>query len=60
MTPETREAADMRRQNDYLTLRNAQLQREVTCLEAEALRLRQELERQRALRPVSPATTGRE
>jgi hypothetical protein len=40
-----REVGDVRRENDYLKLRNAQLQRDVIALEAEGLRLRQELER---------------
>jgi len=46
-----REVGDVRRENDYLKLRNAQLQRDVTSLEAEGLRLRQELERRGGLGP---------
>lgn len=38
-------AAEMVRQNDYLKLRNAQLQEDVAGLSAENERLRQELER---------------
>ena len=40
-----RETEALRRENDYLKLRNAQLQRDVTDLGAEAARLRQALER---------------
>jgi predicted RNase H-like nuclease (RuvC/YqgF family) len=36
---------ELRRENEYLKLRNAQLQRDVVALEAEGERLRQELER---------------
>jgi hypothetical protein len=36
---------ELRRENEYLKLRNAQLQRDVIALEAEGGRLRQELER---------------
>ena len=43
-----RDAEDLRRENDYLKLRNAQLQRDVISLEAEGGRLRQELERRGA------------
>lgn len=43
-----RDIDDVMRQNEYLKLRNAQLQRDVTSLEAEAGRLRQELERRGA------------
>ncbi|HEX7761187.1 MAG TPA: hypothetical protein VF459_16895, partial [Caulobacteraceae bacterium] len=38
-------AAEMVRQNDYLKLRNAQLQEDVASLAADNERLRQELER---------------
>lgn len=40
-----REFETMRRENDYLKLRNAQLQRDVTDLGAETARLRAALER---------------
>jgi prefoldin subunit 5 len=39
------EAGRLRRENDYLKARCAQLQGDVTDLSSEALRLRQELER---------------
>ena len=43
-----RDMDELMRENDYLKLRNAQLQRDVTSLEAEGGRLRQELERRMA------------
>ena len=45
-----REVNDVRRENDYLKLRNAQLQRDVVSLTAEGHSLRQELERRYGLR----------
>ena len=51
-------AAEMVRQNDYLKLRNAQLQEDVAGLAADNERLRQELERivgRRALRLAAEA-----
>ena len=47
MPPEqsSRNNADLLRQNDYLKLRNAQLQDDVANLSAENERLRQEMER---------------
>ena len=51
-------AAEMVRQNDYLKLRNAQLQEDVAGLAAENGRLQQELERvvgRRALRLAAEA-----
>ncbi len=41
----TQNNADLLRQNDYLKLRNAQLQDDVANLSAENERLRQEMER---------------
>jgi hypothetical protein len=52
--------AEMVRQNDYLKLRNAQLQEDVAGLAADNERLRQELERivgRRALRLAAEAAT---
>jgi len=49
MTDEDAQA--MRRENDYLKRRNAQLQRDVTSLEAQVLRTQQELERLSGRRP---------
>lgn len=43
MTDEDAQA--MRRENDYLKLRNAQLQGDVTTLSGQVLRMQQELER---------------
>ena len=40
-----REFETLRRENEYLKLRNAQLQRDVTDLGAESARLREALER---------------
>ena len=48
-----RDIDDVMRQNEYLKLRNAQLQRDVTSLEAESGRLRQELERRGGARPLA-------
>lgn len=45
----------MRRENDYLKLRNAQLQADMTDLSAETERLRQALERTGAARRGSGA-----
>lgn len=55
------DSADLRRQNDYLKLRNSQLQDDVTALTAEAGRLREALERvtgRRDARPPSPVGGG--
>ena len=55
------EAQKLRRENDYLKLRCAQLQSDVTDLSAETTRLRQELERitaRRANLASGPPTGG--
>ena len=44
-----RDIDDVMRQNEYLKLRNSQLQRDLTSLEAETSRLRQILERRGGL-----------
>lgn len=47
-----RDIDQLHRENEYLKLRNAQLQRDVIALEAEVVRIRQELERR------MPRSTG--
>jgi hypothetical protein len=49
------EAQELKRQNDYLKLRCAQLQGDVTDLGAENMRMRQELERVSGRREGGPA-----
>jgi hypothetical protein len=59
MTDEDAQA--MRRENDYLKLRNAQLQTDVTSLGGQVLRMQQEMERlsgRRAGRPPDPLSSG--
>jgi hypothetical protein len=49
------DAQVLRRENDYLKRRNAQLQDDVTSLGGQLLRLQQELERMSGRRaPISP------
>lgn len=55
------EAQILRRENDYLKRRNAQLQDDVTSLSGQLLRLQQELERvsgRRATRSPDPLSGG--
>jgi predicted nucleic acid-binding Zn-ribbon protein len=55
------EAQTLRRENDYLKRRNAQLQDDVTDLSGQLLRLQQELERlsgRRATMPPDPLSGG--
>ena len=59
MTDEDAQA--LRRENDYLKRRNAQLQDDVTSLGGQVLRLQQELERvsgRRAMSPPDPLSGG--
>jgi len=59
MSPEEDQA--LRRENDYLKRRNAQLQDDVTSLGGQVLRMQQELERlngRRAMTPPDPLSGG--
>ena len=56
------EAQTLRRENDYLKRRNAQLQDDVTSLGGQVLRMQQELERmhgRRAMTLPDPLAGGR-
>jgi cell division protein FtsB len=50
--------AELTRQNDYLKQRNAQLQDDVTALQAEVDRLRQVSERLHGRTPPNPLSGG--
>ena len=52
------EGRKIARENDYLKLRCAQLQDDVTNLSGQIVRLRQELERLHGARSLRPERTG--